>query len=283
MSYRTGSVVSADGTAITHRIMGTHGAAVVLVHGALQAAQNFMRLAEGLSTRFVVYVPDRRGRRPGVPVGENYGLAREAEDLVALLRATGSRRVFGLSSGAIIALYTAIEHRGVEKLALYEPPLTIDGANPSSWLPEFERAVAAGDLAAAMTEIVKRTGDRSLMARLPRSVLAPLLRVAIARNAKAVLGDDISIRDLVPTVRLDMSVVSESPTMVNPRISELHSDVLLLGGDKTAHHHRLALDALAKRLPDATRVELNGIGHLAADNRGQPEEVARVVGDFFAC
>jgi len=281
MGYRTGSVESADGTAITHRIVGTHGAAVVLVHGALQAAQNFMRLAEALSTRFVVYVPDRRGRRPGVPVGENYGLTREAEDLDALIRASGSRRVFGLSSGAIIALYTAIEHRGVERLALYEPPLTIDGTDPTSWQPRFERAMAAGDRGAAMTEIIKGTGDRSLMTRLPPFVLAPLLRVAIARNAKAVSGEDISIRDLIPTLNLDMRVVSESPTMVNPRISELHSEVLLLGGDKTAHHHRLALDALAKRLPDATRIELNGIGHLAADDRGRPEEVARVVGDFF--
>jgi hypothetical protein len=49
-----------------------------------------------------------------------------------------------------------------------------------------------------------------------------------------------------------------------------------------ALHHRLALDALAKRLPDATRIEPNGIGHLAADDRGRPEEVARVVGDFLA-
>jgi pimeloyl-ACP methyl ester carboxylesterase len=195
---------------------------------------------------------------------------------------TSTRRVFGLSSGAIIALYTAIEHRGVERLALYEPPLTIDGANPSSWVPQFERAMAACDPAAAMTEIIKGTGDRSLMTRLPRFVLTSLLRAAIARNAKEALEEDISIRELIPTVHFDIRVVRESLAMVNPRISELHSDVLLLGGDKTARHHRLALDALAKRLPDAGRVELKGIGHLAADNRGQPDEVARIVGDFLA-
>jgi pimeloyl-ACP methyl ester carboxylesterase len=282
VSYRTASVVSADGTAVTHRVFGDGGTPVVLVHGGMQAAQNFRRLAEVLSSRYTVYVPDRRGRRPDVPAGEDYGLAREGEDLDALLRAVGARRVFGLSSGAIIALYTAIQYAGVDKLALYEPPLTIDGADPSAWSARFEHAIATSDPAAAMAEVLKGTRDRSLSMLLPSWALIPLLRRALSRDAEEHPPDDIALADLVPTMRLDLIVQLQAAELLNPRIAELRSEALLLGGEKSAHPLGIALDALSRLLPNAKRVELNGVGHVAADNRGKPEEVARLLEDFFA-
>lgn len=282
MNYRTGEVMSADGTAVSHRVFGDGGTPVVLVHGGLQGAQSFRRLAEMLSSRHTVYIPDRRGRRPNVPAGENYGLVREGEDLEALLRAVDARRVFGLSSGAIIALYTAIQYGVVEKLALYEPPLTIDGAEPAAWLPRFEHALATSDSAAGMTEIVKGTGDRSPLMRLPNWVLTNLLRIALKVDAKTHAPDDVALRDLVPTMRLDGIVTRQSVALVNPRIEELRADVLLLGGEKSAHQLHLGLDALSKRLPNAERVELKKIGHIAADNRGAPQHVARLLEKFWA-
>ncbi len=45
-------------------------------------------------------------------------------------------------------------------------------------------------------------------------------------------------------------------------------------------HH--ALDATASALPTAKRVELSGVGHLAADNGGNPELVAKELQTFFA-
>jgi len=48
--YRTGSVISRDGTTIGYRPLGS-GPAVVLVHGGMQAAQNFMGLARRLPMR----------------------------------------------------------------------------------------------------------------------------------------------------------------------------------------------------------------------------------------
>ena len=281
VSHKIGVAQSADGTRITHRVFGDQGPPIVLVHGGLQAAQNFQRLAEHLSAHFIVYVPERRGRRPEVPAGEGYGLAREGEDLDALMRTVGARRLFGLSSGATIALYTAIQFSGVEKVALYEPPLTIDGADPASWVPNFDRALLAGNRASAMAEILKGTAGREYIARLPRFVLAALLRIVIEIEARQSADDDIALKDLIPTMRLDSIVQRESITMVNPRISELRSDVLLLSGEKSPAALHLALDAIAKRLPNAQRVELEGVGHIAADNRGAPGEVARLLEDFF--
>jgi pimeloyl-ACP methyl ester carboxylesterase len=281
VSYRTGSVLSADGTAVTHRVYGDSGTPIVLVHGGMQAAQNFRRLAEMLSSRYTVYIPDRRGRRPDVPAGEDYGLAREGEDLDALLRAVEARRVFGLSSGAIIALYTAIQFAGVDKLALYEPPLTIDKANPATWSARFEPAIATSGPAAAMAVVLKGTGGRSPLMLLPNWALTPLLRRGLERDAKEHSPDNIALADLVTTMRLDLIVQRDATALVNPGIAELRSELLLLGGEKSARPLGLGLDAISRRLPNAKRVELTGAGHVAADNRGVPEKVARLLEDFF--
>lgn len=279
--YRTGAVRSADGTSITHRVVGEEGPPIVLVHGGMQAAQNFQRLAEHLSGRFTVYIPDRRGRRPGVPAGDGYGLAREGEDLDALIRAIGTRHVFGLSSGATIALYTAIQYSGIDRLALYEPPLTIDGADPASWVPKYLHALDAGRRARALTEILKGTAGREYLTRLPRFALVPLLRVGIEIES-TVAGNDIAFKDLIGTMRLDSIVQRESITMVNPRIAEVRCDVMLLGGQKSPDALRSGLDSIAQRLPNIRRVELQGVGHIAADNLGAPRKVAPLLADFFS-
>lgn len=282
MKYRTGTVVSADGTEVSHRIVGEGGAPIVLVHGGIQAAQSFQRLAELLGSHYTVYLPDRRGRRPEVPAGADYGLAREGEDLHALLSSVGARRVFGLSSGAVIALYTAIEHGGIDSLVLYEPPLTIDGATPAAWLPKYEEALVASGPAAAVTEVLKGTGDRTPLQLLPRWALTGLVRVALGIDAKTHPRGDIALRDLVPTMRLDGIATLESVEKVNPRIEELRCEVLLLGGARSAHQLHLGLDALSRRLPNAKRIELKRVGHIAADNRGSPRRVARLLEDFWA-
>lgn len=282
MNFRTGTVLSADGTAISHRVVGEGGTPVVLVHGGIQAAQSFRRLADMLSTRYTVYIPERRGRRPDAPVGQNYGLAREGEDLEALLRGVQARRVFGLSSGAVIALYTAIQYGGIDKLAVYEPPLTIDNAKPAAWLPKFEHTLASSGPAAGVAAVLQGTGDRSPLMRLPTWALTSLARIVLAVDAKTHAPEDIALRDLVPTMLLDGIVTQQSVALVNPRIDELRAQVLLLGGQKSAYQLHLGLDALNSRLSNAKRVELKRTGHIAADNRGVPQQVARLLDDFWA-
>ncbi len=83
-------------------------------------------------------------------------------------------------------------------------------------------------------------------------------------------------------MRLDSIVQRESISIVNPQISELRSDVLLVGGEKSAGTLPRPLDSIAKRLPSAKRVELKGVGHIAADNRGAPDRVARFLDEFFS-
>lgn len=279
MPYKTRSVTSADGTELCYREWGA-GPGLVLIHGGLQAAQNFSRLAEALGDTFTVYVPDRRGRGRSGAFGEGYGLSTEREDLHALLRATGARRVFGLSSGALIALYAARTLSEIEQLAIYEPPLTVPGANPMAWVPRYEKELERGRLAEAMASIIKGTGDVEPITYLPRFILAMMIRLGIAAEARSVKGEDVAIRDLIPTMRFDAKLARESVNALEG-LDTLRCEVLLLGGNRSARLLRVGLDALAARLPRAKRVQLKRIGHLAADNVGRPDEVARLLRTFF--
>src|SRR5215475_3461689 len=140
-------VQSKDGTAIRLRQSGA-GPGLVLVHGGLQTGGSLSRLADELSDSFTVYSVDRRGRRPSGPFGDHYSMQKEVDDLRAVLKETGGRCVFGLSSGALISMRTTLEDTDIAKVALYEPPMEIAGAeaSPLDCVPSYEKALASGTL-----------------------------------------------------------------------------------------------------------------------------------------
>src|SRR6185369_2396594 len=106
-----------------------------------------------------------------------YGIQRDVEDMEALLSKTGAHNVFALSSGAIISLKSALALPAIQKLAIYEPPLSIDHTTYPAWVTRFDREVAQGKIAAAMITGIKGTGDTSLFGKLPRFVTVPLLNL----------------------------------------------------------------------------------------------------------
>jgi pimeloyl-ACP methyl ester carboxylesterase len=116
----TGTVRSADGTVIGYRRQGS-GPGLVLVQGSMGTAENFRELAAALAPHFTVVTPDRRDRGLSGPGLSTYALAREVEDLDAVLAATGARFVFGLSSGAVIALWAGRRLPAIEKLPPTSP------------------------------------------------------------------------------------------------------------------------------------------------------------------
>jgi pimeloyl-ACP methyl ester carboxylesterase len=107
-AYATDLVTSKDGTSIGYRQLGS-GPGVILLHGGASASQSYSKLGTALSDTFTVYVSDRRGRGLSGPFGDDYGMAKEVEDAQAILKKTGAHNVFGLSSGALIALQAALE------------------------------------------------------------------------------------------------------------------------------------------------------------------------------
>jgi pimeloyl-ACP methyl ester carboxylesterase len=279
-AYTLEHIRSADGTTIGYRHLG-QGPGVILVHGGMMAAQNFMELGTALSDSFSVYIPDRRGRGTSGPHGPDYCLARECEDIQALVEQTGAQNLFGLSSGAIVALQTAlILPDTIRRLAVYEPPLAVNGTKPAGWSPRFERELARGDLGAAMITVIKGTGDTSILNWAPRFLLVPFMRFAVEAERREAKAGEVPIKELIPTMHFDTQLVFETEEQIE-RYRLVRAQVLLLGGSQSHKYLRTALDALEVTLPDAKRVELLGVGHVAAANGGQPERVAQELRQFF--
>jgi pimeloyl-ACP methyl ester carboxylesterase len=196
----------------------------------------------------------------------------------ALVAATGARFAFGHSSGALIVLRTALSTPAIERIALYEPPLSIDGSAPTAWLTRFDREVASGKLVAAMITALKGLRIDPILARVPRFVLRPVLALGL-RTQSPGLGE-IGIADLIPTHHFDMQIVREMADTAS-EYARLPVRVLLLGGARSPAYVRTALEELGAVLPHQRRVSLPGVGHEGPENDGRPGLVAQTLHDFF--
>jgi pimeloyl-ACP methyl ester carboxylesterase len=243
-------------------------------------AAEFSGLAAALSDAFTVWVPDRRGR--GLSPAEwtaSHGIQRDVEDLDAVLADTGARDVFGLSSGAIIALAAAARSATIHRLAVFEPPLFTTRGLPARHLQGFWRAIARGDAAAALTAAGKAVQLVPAVKYLPGWLMTSLLRRVVVRDA--------ALAELALTLRFDFQIVAEA----HGRLESWHSvnARVLLGGSRSPTYLKQDLDALEAVLPAASRVTLPGLDHGASWNahpqrnpRGDPERVARELRLFFS-
>ena len=206
-------------------------------------------------------------------------VVREVEDLQALVTATGASRAFGLSSGALVVLRTALGTPALDRVALYEPPLSVDGSVPTDWMARFDREIAAGKPASALVTALKGIGAEPVLGRLPRLVLVPLLAIG-ARLQGGVAEDDVPIAALIPTQRFDLRVVGEMADTAKD-YAALGAQVLLLGGTKSPAYLSVALDELSAVLPHARRISFSGLGHSGAEDGAGPQRVGEALRDFF--
>src|SRR6185437_3176319 len=87
-----------------------------------------------------------------------YTVQREIDDLSALVEAAGgSASLYGISSGAALALEAANRVPGIDKLALYEPPFIVDRSRAPltpGILSEIQQMVADGRRSAAIKAFI---------------------------------------------------------------------------------------------------------------------------------
>ena len=288
-TFQTGSVTSNDGTLIGYRKIGK-GSGVILLHGGANASQSYSMLSAALSDVFTVYIPDRRGRGMSGPFGDNYSMRKEVEDVAALLSKTGAHNVFGLSSGALIALQAALELPSIHKAVINEPPLDIDNSIITmlqSFMPQFDREIAEDKIAEAMVTLLRDFGAlflpeslRPLVTVAPRFALVWLFKQILRRDAQNVKGVDVPLQELVPTFHFDCQLVVEMQGTLES-FKAVPAEALLLGASKSPAFLKRTLDALERVLPNVRRVELQGLGHAAAVDGGKPERVAQELRRFF--
>lgn len=278
----TGSVTSLDGTQIGYRQYG-HGPGLIIVQGAMGTAYNYDELARALADEFTVYVPDRRGR--GLTPKDftaDYSIQNEIQDVDSLIRKTDAHFLFGLSSGAIIAMEATRTLSSVHKAVIYEPPYQ---KGYSVELRErLNSEVSRGDLAAALVTLSKivRLGP-AIMNFIPRPILEIMTGRAIRAEDEKGTGNYASLRDLIPSTRFDVRIVAEMADKAE-LYKDVRPEVLLLGGSNSPTYLKDALSSLQNILPHARRIELEGLDHSGpwnSDRQGQPRKVAEAMREFL--
>jgi pimeloyl-ACP methyl ester carboxylesterase len=282
-------ITSKDDTKIAYLKVGS-GPGLVLLQGAMGSVRNYQQLAQALSDSFTVYLPERRGRGESGPVGGDYGLHAEVEDVQALLQESSAPYVYGLSSGAIIGLATAAATPSVQKLAIYEPPLFVkDPHKPTQVLTDYRRAMVKGQAAKAMVIGMKggQMGPAAFNV-MPNWLLAAMFgKIMKAEVASGDTKGYIAMEKLAPTLEQDFSLVEEVVPAIQ-QFAAVRCEVLLLGGGKSPQYLKDSLGALEKILPHSARYEFPGLGHGASwdhdkqrNSSGNPAVVAEKLKDWF--
>ncbi|MEU3393889.1 alpha/beta fold hydrolase [Streptomyces albidoflavus] len=253
------TVVSRDGTPIVHETRGS-GPALVLVGGAMTTREHAARLAGLLADSFTVVTYDRRGRgRSGDT--RPYAVRREVEDLAEVIRAVGGpAALYGVSSGAALALHAAVGP-AVSRVALYEPPFTVGGADPSrreAYRSRLVALLAADDRGGAVELFMTHIG-------LPPELIAG------ARQSPAWPG----LEAVAPTLAYDDALLGDGAPPLD-RLALVSVPALVMAGSASPPAMTEAARAVAEALPDGTYRELDRQSHDVA-----PEAVAAALREFL--
>jgi hypothetical protein len=104
------------------------------------------------------------------------------------------------------------------------------------------------------------------------------------QEAKRPAGEYPTMRELAPTLHADFAIVTASSGRLHD-YGSIQAEVFLMGGSKSPAFLKRALADLARVLPIARRIELEGLDHAASwntDRGGRPEPVAQALRTFFA-
>ncbi|HEY4382882.1 MAG TPA: alpha/beta hydrolase [Ktedonobacteraceae bacterium] len=260
-------VISQDGTTIAYDQVG-QGPMLILVDGALcyRAFGPSGALAKMLAPHFTVITYDRRGRGESGDAA-SYAIEREIEDIQALIEAVGgSAFVFGISSGAALALETANRLPAITKLALYEAPFIVDDSGrpiTQQFLGRLKELVAANRRGDAVRLFMKQVGTPGFVIAIMRFMPPWAKLKAVAHT----LPYDI-------TILVDHGMGKPLPSTAWTSVT---APTLVMDGGKSPVSMRNAMQALAKTLPNANYSTLAGQTHMV-----KPEVLTPALENFFA-
>jgi pimeloyl-ACP methyl ester carboxylesterase len=290
------TITSKDGGSISYYQTGK-GPGLIFVHGGMETWRSHTELAEALSSEFEIYLPDRRGRGLSSPLTEESCLQTELDDLESLVRETGARFAFSVSSGALITLQLALKSPSLwKRIALYEPPLMVDKSRLNQLVARFRQELEDDDIASALITGIKVTQMEPLIIRsMPRFLLRPLISWFMSRKEneirekrESVDGEEPDpppmLRDLVPTMKLDFKIVDEMHGTLQMFTELKETRVLLISGTASQSFLINSCVELQKVIPEAKHVRLKGLDHLGSGNKefdGHPDVVAKVIREFY--
>jgi pimeloyl-ACP methyl ester carboxylesterase len=256
----TSYVTSADGSRIAFDRLG-HGSPLIVVGGIFCDREKMRGLADAFSKWCTVINYDRRGRGQSGD-GSAYAVAREIEDLGALIAAAGgSASIYGHSSGAGLALNAAAAGLAIDRLVLHEPPYGPNDNESKQGSMEMARAI------------------RTLLAQDQRAeaIATFFSAVGVPPDVVAEWSGDPRMLAMAPTMLYDYEVMGdfEGGTVPEHHVRTVSVPTLVLAGGTSLEFFRDTASRIAELLPDGRYVVLEGQDHDA-----DPEVVAPVVADF---
>ena len=243
-------VQSADGTTIAFDKSGK-GPALILVGGALEHramdSEN-TQLAPLLAQHFTVFHYDRRGRGDSTDT-QPYAVEREIEDIDAIItEAGGSAYVFGISSGAALAMEAAIKLGDkVKKLAMYEAPYNDDEAARQGWKDyrkQLAEVLAQGNRGDALALFMMLVG------------MPPDHLDAVRQHPMWPIWEAVA-----PTLAYDAAVMGEDASVPSEKAASVAVPALVMDGGASYPFMHVTALALAKAMPHAQHRTLEGQTH----------------------
>jgi pimeloyl-ACP methyl ester carboxylesterase len=255
-------ILSRDGTPIAYERTG-HGPAVILVSGAMSTGGTVAPLAVPLSERFDVLVYDRRGRGASGDTAP-YAVAREVEDLAALVEAAGGEACLcGISSGGALVLEAAASGLPVRRAAVYETPYAdfLDGGaeRNAEYTEQLTAALAEGRRGDAVELFLRLTGMGEGM-------------IQGARQSPMWPG----MEAVAPTLAYDNSVMAGG-LVPRDRLASITVPLLAVAGGASPEWMREGTRAVAEAAPNGSYRVLEGQTHMV-----DPTALGPVLAEFFA-
>jgi len=246
-------VTSPDGTQIAYTKKGV-GSPLILIDGAF-CHRTFganVKLPQYLTDLFEVFTYDRRGR------GESgntkpFKVEREFEDLQAIINRIGEPPfVYGISSGAALALEAAKHGMKFKKLVVFEAPYITDNSRspfPENYLTNIQNLIEEKRYAETVKYFMK-TGIG-----LPSFVVWLMQMMPAWRKMK----------QIAPTLEYDTLMLRDygSGKSLNKNDWEaIQIPVLVISGTKSEQWSKNAMKQLAEVLPNGKHLDLVGQNHL---------------------
>ncbi|WP_432018628.1 alpha/beta fold hydrolase [Streptomyces sp. 1222.5] len=252
---------SRDGTRLAYEVTG-RGPTVILVSGAMSTGGTVAPLAARLADRCTAVVYDRRGRGASGDTAP-YAVAREVEDLAALVEAVGGEAaLFGVSSGGALALEAAASGLPVRQVAVYETPfadfLPGGAEREAVYKEQLDEALAAGRRGDAVELFLRLTGLGEEMIRG-------------ARQSPMWAG----MEAVAPSLAYDDAVMGDG-LLPRARLAAVTVPVLSVVGGASPEWMREASRVLADTVPEGTYRVLEGQTHMV-----EPDVLGPVLAGFL--
>ena len=232
--------------------------------GALNSRKSGAKLAKLLASHFTVINYDRRGRGDSTDTSP-YAPQREIEDVAALIDETGGPvYLYGHSSGAAIVLEASIKLRKqVKKLAIYEVPYSLSGADSKAakeYYRRLKKLLTSGRNGDAVALFVRNVGvsDKQIQA---------MKRMPMWRGLEA----------LAPTLVYDSAVLGEGHSLPTSRLAGITTPILVMRGGKGAPSMRDVAQAISEAVPKANLLTLAGQTHGVS-----PIVLSPILTEFFS-